>query len=165
MALTLPPEECKMKSVEKKIAFYGALVELIRDEEFVTSSAEALVQLFEEIKSDVSIGGVTLEFLTDIWGEYHDDNRELDLMETLTETAFKDLARHMRSPEVRRIFKDFSNMSGTSSQTDLFVYTANVRTLSDFEGGISVVTLVVDDLTRLQDLLNKNDTVEVIHSV
>lgn len=154
-----------MKSTEKKIAFYGALAELIRDEEFVTSSAEALVKLYEEIKSDVSIESITLEFLTDAWGEYHDDNRELDLMETLTETAFKDLARHMRSPEVRRIFRDFSNMSGTSSSTDLFVYTANVRTLSDVEGGISVVTLVVDDLTMLQDLLKQNGEVEVIHSV
>lgn len=165
MALTLPPKEYEMKSVEKKIAFYGVLVEVIRDEEFVESSAEALVQLYEEIKSNVFIEEITLKFLTEAWNEYHDNCGGLDIMEKLTEIAFKDLAPHMRNPKVRRIFDDLREMSGTSSETDLFIYTANVRKLSNVEGGISVVTLVVDNLTGLQDLLKQNNTVEVIHSV
>jgi hypothetical protein len=152
-------------NVQKKIAFYGALAQLISDDKFVKSSAEALVKLCGEIKSDFFTEGVTLEFLREAYEEHHDQKRDLDTIEQITEAAFCDLAKHMRSPEVRRIFTDLTGLAGTYGDEDLYVHTRNVRPLTEDADGMAVVTLVVNNYGGLKDLLKKGGGVEAIHSV
>lgn len=154
-----------MSAIQKKIAFYVGVVSLIRDEEFIESSAEALVGLYEEIKADVFITDVSVKFLQEAYEEYHDNGRDLEIIEALAETAFKDLYKHMRSSTVRTIFQELTEMSGTCTEDDLYVCMTKVRPLSHEADGVTVVTLVVNSLSRLQSLLDNDGTVEVIHSV
>lgn len=152
--------------VEMKIEFYGALVELLRDEEFAKPKAEALVSLYEEIKNDVSISisDITAESLREAYEELRDSNRDLEIMESFTENAFEDLARQMRIPEVRRIFRKLTEMSGTFDGTDVFVRIVKTKPLGrNPERGPAVVTLVVSHLNRFEDLLQKTGKVEFVH--
>ena len=151
-------------NIEMKIAFYGILVEIIRDETFVDSSADALMKLYEEIKGELSLEGFSLDFLRETFAEYK-CWAEFDHLEGIAIAAFKDLSPHMRSPDARRIFRDLSDMSGNSGQEVLFVNTVKVRSLCGTSGGISVVTLVVDDYDGLKNLLEQSSRVEVIHSI
>ena len=152
---------------DKMIAFYGCLIVLIYDEKFVQSSAEALIKLYAEIKSDIHAKDITMDVLRDAHKEYHNENADLDLMEALTEDAWRDLAPYMGEEEVRVIFESFTNMSGTGSETDLFVYTEKAEPLTEDPEGCVRVTMVVNDYSRLKELLRDLDdsSVEVIHSV
>jgi len=152
---------------DKVVAFYGCLVALIHDEKFVKASAEAVIALYEEIKSDIKVKNISMDVLRNAHLEYHDEGADLDLMEALTEDAWRDLAPYMREEEVRVIFESFTNMSGTGSYTDLFVHTEKVEPFTEDPDGCVRVTLVVDNYSRLKELLHDlNDTsVEVIHSV
>ena len=150
--------------VEMKIEFYGALVELLRDEEFAEPKAEALVSLYEEIKNDVSISDITAESLREAYEELHDCSRDLEIMGLFTENAFADLARQMRIPKARRVFRKLTEMSGTSYETDVFVRIVKTKPLGrNPERGPAVVTLVVSHLNRFEDLLQKTGKVEFDH--
>lgn len=151
------------KKIQKKITFYGTLILLLRDQEFVESSAEALVQLFEEIRADVVIKDITVDFLRDVYDELADTSQDLDLIESITEDAFVDLAKHMRSPEVRKIFAALMEMSGIDENEDLFVHRTNVRHLTDEVDGCTVVTLVVHNYAVLERLLKQEIGVGVVH--
>lgn len=152
-------------NIEKKIAFYGILAEIIRDETFVDSSADALVGLYEEIKDELSLESFSLNFLKETFVDYKRDFPVFDHLEDIAIAAFRDLSPHMRSPDARRIFRDLSDMSGNSGQEVLFVNTVKVRSLSGDPDGISVVTMVVDDYAGLKSLLEQSSRVEVIHSI
>ncbi|MEI6191268.1 MAG: hypothetical protein WCP24_02795 [bacterium] len=152
-------------NIEKKIAFYGILAEIIRDETFVDSSADALVGLYEEIKDELSLESFSLNFLKETFVDYKRDLPVFDHLEDIAIAAFRDLSPHMRSPDARRIFRDLSDMSGNSGQEVLFVNTVKVRSLSGDPDGISVVTMVVDDYAGLKSLLEQSSRVEVIHSI
>lgn len=153
-----------MNSVQKKVMFYGALFELIHYYMFVSTTAQSLVKLSKEMESDSFKEGVTLEFLREAYDEYHDQKKDLDTLEQITEAAFCDLAKHMRNPEVRDIFGGLRALAGTGEE-DLYVHTRNVRPLTKDPNGMAVVTLVVNNYAGLKDLLEQGDQVEVIHSV
>lgn len=116
------------------------------------------------MESDSFKEGVTLEFLREAYDEYHDQKKDLDTLEQITEAAFCDLAKHMRNPEVRDIFGGLRALAGTGEE-DLYVHTRNVRPLTKDPNGMAVVTLVVNNYAGLKDLLEQGDQVEVIHSV
>ncbi len=164
-----------MNFVEKIVAFYGSLAAVIRDEDFGESSAVPVLQLYVEINSE-SVNGpgvtisdfdFTLDFLREAHEEYHDPSRDMNILEKLTEAAFKDMARYMRFPQARKVFTEFADMCGTWGPEDLYVQTINVRPLNDWADSMAVVTLVVNSYDGLKDLLEngRKGQVEYIHSV
>jgi|GEM_PF-6763071 len=155
--------------VSKKIAFYASLVAFIRAETFVESTAEALIALNKELADNFTRDyRFDAHYLLCAHRGYHEDNFGQDILNEVVEVAFKNLAPHMRSPEVRAIFKDFLNLVDPEEK-DLYVHTANVRRLDGQPNGCAVVTLVVNDYDKLDNLLHKNvvgsSTVEWVHPV
>lgn len=141
-----------MKTNNTIIAYYTSLAALISDEAFVESSAEAVVTLAEEIKPIESRKDV-LDFLRQAHEEYHDNNRDLDIMTSLAEKAFEDLAPHMHDVNARKAFRRLTEMSGTGEVQDLYSHVSNVRYLGKDKNGMAVVTLVVSSYRELKDLL------------
>jgi ADP-dependent phosphofructokinase/glucokinase len=146
-----------MNIAEKKIAFYGSLVQFLRDEKFVETSAQALVQLFEELKPEISIEDFSVDLLREAYDEFHNPNADLDLTEEFTKSAFEDLSRHMRNKKAYRVFVELSEMSGTSLTDTLFVHITNTRNLIGTDDGPVVVTLVVDYYPGLLDFFDKEN--------
>ena len=149
-----------MKVVEKKVAFYAALAAVIRDEKFVWSSAQAVEDLFEEIKSGVTVAGITRKYIRDAFDEYHDNNAGLDTINDIVGCAFADMHSQMKWPKVREVFHDLLKMSSADHELDLFAHIANVRKLG---GDAAVVTLVVSNFDNLKNLLEQNNRVEKVH--
>lgn len=147
----------------KKITFYDTLATIIQDKEaFNENYASKLLNLYDEIKSDLSIETVTMDFLR--------KTRELNLIsvidEELVDAVFKDLARHLRNPEVQQIFTEFAEMAGTWADYHLYVCTAGVRPLTENPDGMAVVTLVVSNYARLNQVLAMdNGPDDRVHSV
>ncbi len=154
----------KKNKLERLIAFYGALVGVIRSREFVTASAETLVEIYSEMVAELSVPIVTVDDLREIHSDYHNNNADLDVLEEIAGYAFKDLAPHMEDPRVRVIFQDLKEMSGTDQYTDLFLHIVEIRQLSDSNDGPTEITLVVDNYGRFVDLLQEDSNIEVVHS-
>lgn len=151
-----------MKVVEKLVAFYGALLAIIKDEQFVESSAEAAVKLFGEVGSAVSFEDVTVDYLRKVHEGYRSFSGENgDLLNDLVEGAFQDLAKHLRIPKVRALMDDLMGMVDADKE-DLFIRTMNVRRLSDDPDGPAVVTVVVHNYGKLKGFLEEPDTVPFI---
>jgi len=142
-----------MKNTNSIIAFYTSLAAVLSDETFVESSAEALSKLAEENKADLSRKDFSVEFIREAYEEYHDNSRDLDIMEELTEEAFEDLAPYMKDINARKAFRRLTEMSGTGEVQDLFAHVSNVRHFGKDKNGMAVVTLVVNSYRELQDLL------------
>lgn len=158
-----------MNMVQKMIAFYTSLVSFIRNEVFVESSAEALVVLRKEVEcSFTRRRDFSVNYLRIAYEEYQGDILvNAGCLDEIVKTAFRDLSGHMRSPEVRRVFKDFLDLVDPEER-DLYVHITNVRRLDGRSDGCAVVTLVANDLGKLKGLLEKNVTanvVEWVHSV
>lgn len=158
--------------VEKVIDFYGWLANLLCDHGgFLHPRANYLVNLYNEIKNDLSIETLDFNFLFGVYCQYQDKNSSTpEAITKLAENAFKDLAAHIRHPRVRFIFGQFASMAGADSEDTLFVFTRNVRFLSkgkDKDNGPAVVTLVVNDYEGLRALLHQTQArgIEVVHLV
>ena len=156
-----------MNMVEKLLAFYGNLVALIREEEFNVVLAETLIELQKD-KGDTgcSLEGFSMRLLHTAHDERHLDEFDFDakVLDEIVMTVFKDLAPHMRSPEARKIFRDFADLVDLERK-DLFVDITGVRRLCHKEG-YAVVTMVVNDVAKLRDIITKKDHgVEKIRAV
>lgn len=154
-----------MKTNNSIIAFYVSLASILSDETFVESSAEALSQLAEENKADLSGKDFSVKFLREAYEEFHDKSRDLDIMEGLTEEAFADLAPYMKDINARKAFRRLTEMSGTYEIQDLFAHVSSVRHFGKDKDGMAVVTLVVNSFRELKDLLKnpRDSEVEVGH--
>ncbi len=139
----------------KKTAFYLALVAFLRNRAFDEPAAESLVKLYEEAKTELSCGEITIEFLRRAHccaeKNYFQPVEDGPLVDELAESAFKDLAPHMRDPKV---YEAFSGLVGDISQI-LYAHIANVRHLGGESLGkdLAVVTVVVSSYGLLRAVL------------
>ena len=153
----------KAQKAQRKINLYRTIAVVIHRQKFTEEAAVEAVRYYEEVKDEVAISGITVDFLREAHEEYHDNNRNLETIEWLTEMAFQDLSRQMRWPEARKYFSKLMKMSGTSDDTDVFVHTVNERPLSDNPNGCAVVTLVVSHYDRFKNLLKQTGPVGYVH--
>ena len=155
-------EEDLMNTAEKKIEFYEGLLQLVRNEEFIELTAMVLIGMYQEIKNALSLTEVTIDFLRLVHKDMQDSNSQMKSVQKVATSAWKDLARHMRSPKVRFIVDTFIAESGWGDlQADRFVHRLNIRHLEGKSEGYAVVTLLVDDYQYFLETLEAG--CEVLH--
>lgn len=139
-----------MKKYSKVLAFYNKLLEIISLEgkDLPYETGMAAVELFDAVKDSVSI----TEFTADHVNALHSD---FDVREDYAEAAFKDLAPHLRDPEVQGLVENFFSCSGTADGDDVYTHVKNVRLLGNDSTGPAVVVLVTHAYGNFQALLSK----------
>lgn len=157
----------KNQKYDDMLEFYQTLWEFIgiggrdeaKSEPFPQWLADILLTQFEKVKGEISVKEFTMETAKQVYSEF-------DCREGLSESAFKDLAPHLRDEEARTIIRNFFDISGTSTTDDIYIHVRNVRPLENTPGDAAVVTLVVDSYSTFKALLDKDESnrPECIHS-
>ncbi len=152
----------KQELVEQKIKFYKMIYRLMRCEVFDPALVRLAMELYEPIKSDLALDMTEDELRLAHQGNHADTSEGFEMLKWVVETAWSDLATHMRSPDVRRVFGDLRWLIDPERQ-DLFIHTSKLRHLTKRSDGSAVITLVVDDAEAFDQFLNKGNTIESVH--
>ena len=157
-----------MNKIEARnvVSFYHFLYLALSRKVYNGLIESTFVKLYEGVKDlitwKVDLSIEFFERLHDICNKDDKKGEDFDVLDVLTQSVFRDLAKHLREPAVRQIVDYFVGVSGCDSDTVLFVHKTSVRQLGD---GYTVVTLVVNNEEGLNDLLTMNKKIKQVYSV
>lgn len=145
-----------MNDYKKVLAFYQGLAKLLiscnyqeESDNFNMALARDLAELHKEIRDLITIKG----FSATLAKRMSDARASGDVPYNWMGAAFKDLAPHLRDPKARQVIDDFRKIIEDDRREHLFIHVKSTRLLGGDGKGPAVVTLVVNDLDRLTDLL------------